>query len=92
MKPLTPEQLLIIADEFCAYHGGAVRSYSALCAAAAIPGARIEGVSVFDSPAAAAAALARGIEQLEPLRQDNQAFAAVVQDIYTAWTQNFEEF
>lgn len=92
MKPLTAEQLFIMAEEFCAHRGCSIRSYSALCAAAAIPGARIEGISVFDSPAAAAAALARGIERLEPLHQDNQAFAATAQDIYTAWTQNFEGF
>ncbi|MCQ4620039.1 TetR family transcriptional regulator [Corynebacterium sp. CCUG 71335] len=87
MKPLTPEQLLIIADEFCAHHGGAIRSYSALCAAAAIPGARIEGIPVFDSPVAAGEALARGVVKLEPLRGDNSAFASTARDVYVRWAE-----
>lgn len=87
MKPLTPEQLLIIADEFCAHHGGAIRSYSALCAAAAIPGARIEGIPVFDSPVAAGEALARGVVKLEPLRGDNLAFATAAQHVYLRWAE-----
>nr|VDG61954.1 Uncharacterised protein [Streptococcus thermophilus] len=87
MKPLTPEQLLIIADEFCAHHGGVVRSYSALCAAAAIPGARIDGIAVFDSPGAAGEALARGVEMLEPLRGDNSAFATAAQRVYLRWAE-----
>lgn len=85
MKPLTPEQLLIIADECCTAWGTTVRSYSAVCAAAAIPGARIAGVPVFDSPTAAARALARGIERLAPLSADNDLFAHAAADIYLRW-------
>ena len=77
MKPLSPEQLLIIADECCTKWGTTVRSYSAICAAVAIPGAKLDGLPVFDSPAAAAAALARGIERLEPLTDFNAPFADI---------------
>ncbi|PMC64814.1 TetR family transcriptional regulator [Corynebacterium tuscaniense] len=82
MTPLSPEQLLIIADEACAKWSTTVRSFSAICAAAAIPGARIEGIPVFDSPTAAATALARGIERLEPLTAFNKEFAIVAAEIY----------
>lgn len=88
MKPLTPEQLLIIADECCARWGTTVRSYSAICAAAAIPGAKLDGLAVFDSPAAAAAALARGIERLEPLTDFNAPFAAAAGEIYVRWCES----
>lgn len=87
MKPLAPEQLLVIADECCALWGTTVRSYSAICAAATIPGARIEGLAVFDSPTAAAAALARGIERLEPLSGFNEHFAAAASEIYSRWCE-----
>ncbi|WP_336884524.1 hypothetical protein [Corynebacterium pilosum] len=42
MKALSPEQLLIIADAFCDKHNVQVTSFSALVAAAAVPGARFE--------------------------------------------------
>ena len=87
MKPLSPEQLLIIADECCAKWGTTVRSYSAICAAAAIPGARLDGLSVFDSPTAAAAALSRGIERLEPLADFNAHFAETAAEIYLRWCE-----
>ncbi|WP_296145325.1 TetR family transcriptional regulator [uncultured Corynebacterium sp.] len=87
MKPLSPEQLLIIADECCAKWGTTVRSYSAICAAAAIPGAKLDGLPVFDSPAAAAAALARGIERLEPLADFNAPFADIAGEIYQRWCE-----
>lgn len=87
MKPLSPEQLLIIADECCTKWGSTVRSYSAICAAAAIPGARLEGLPVFDSPAAAAAALVHGIERLEPLADFNASFAETAGEIYLRWCE-----
>ena len=85
MKPLSPEQLLIIADECCTKWGTTMRSYSAICAAAAIPGARLEGLPVFDSPATAAAALSRGIERLQPLADFNAPFAETAGEIYLRW-------
>lgn len=88
MKPLSPEQLLIIADECCTTWGVTVRRYSAICAAAAIPGARFEGLAVFDSPAAAASALARGIERLEPLTDHNEVFAGYAAEIYRRWCES----
>lgn len=88
MKPLTAEQLLIIADECCTKWGTTVRSYSSLCAAAALPGARLEGLPVFDSPTDAASALARGIERLEPLTDFNVEFATIAAEIYQRWCES----
>lgn len=87
MKSLSPEQLLIIADECCTAWNISVRSYSALVAAAAIPGARLHGVAVFDSPTLAADALARGIERLEPLTGRNADFADIAREVYMRWLE-----
>lgn len=95
MKPLTSEHMLILADEFCADSptpAPTVRSFAALCAAAAIPGARIHGVAVFDSAGAAADALASGIRRLAPLTGSddgatNTAFASFVREVYLRWAE-----
>lgn len=85
MRPLSPEQLLAIADEFCAAHPVHVRSFSALAACAAVPGSRIHGVTVFDSVEPASLALAAAIRRLEPLSALNDAFATTTADIYRRW-------
>ncbi|WIM67697.1 TetR family transcriptional regulator [Corynebacterium breve] len=85
MKLLSSEQLLLLADEFCAVHHVSVRSFAALAAAAAIPGARFDGVFVFDSSEQASAALADGIRRLEPLTSHNREFGAVVAQVYARW-------
>lgn len=81
-RPLTPEQLLLIADEFCAVHRVRMRSFAALVAAAAVPGARLHGVAVFDSPAAAGRALEETVVKLAPLNDKNEAFARVCGEVY----------
>ncbi|AWB83085.1 TetR family transcriptional regulator [Corynebacterium liangguodongii] len=87
MRALSPEQLLAIADEFCAPRGARVRSFSALCAAAAVPGARVHGVPVFDSATAAGEALAEAIVALEPLNGGNRAFGEVARRVYVEWVE-----
>ena len=82
MRPLSPEQLLAIADEYCVVAGMRVRSFSALCAAAAVPGARVHGVPVFDSAPAAAEALRATISRLHPLTGSNDGFAEVAHRVY----------
>lgn len=86
-RPLTPEQLLLIADEFCDAHRVSVRDFSALVAAAAVSGARIDAVPVHASPSSAADALARTIVALEPLSARNREFAAVCQEVYLRYAQ-----
>ena len=81
-RPLTPEQLLLIADEFCAVHRVRVRNFAALAAAAAVPGARLHGVAVFDSPDAAGRALEETVVKLAPLNDKNEEFARVCGEVY----------
>lgn len=85
MRGLTPEQLLAVADEYCTFHGCQVRSFASLVACAAVPGARLHGVPVFDSVAAAAAALAEAVVALSPLSDSNEGFADVVAEVYRRW-------
>ena len=85
MRGFSPEQLLAIADEYCAFHGCHVRSFAALAAAAAVPGSRLHGVAVFDSVDAAAATLAEAVVALSPLSDSNEGFADVVAEVYRRW-------
>lgn len=85
MRGLTPEQLLAVADEYCAVHGCHVRSFAALTACAAVPGSRLHGVPVFDSVAAAAGEMAETIRALQPLSGSNAGFADVAAEVYRRW-------
>ncbi|MCT1585611.1 TetR family transcriptional regulator [Corynebacterium sanguinis] len=87
MRPLSPEQLLAIADEYCEVARVRVKSFPSLCAAAAVPGARVHGVPVFDSAPAAAAALAATVSKLQPLTGANAGFAEVVRRVYLDWVE-----
>lgn len=87
MRGLSPEQLLAVADEYCAFHGCQVRSFGFLAACAAVPGSKLHGVAVFDSPSAAASALAEAILLLEPLSPSaaNAGFAEISAEVYRRW-------
>lgn len=75
---MTPEQLLIIAREFCAHHRGVrIINFAALCAAAAASTARIEGISVHGDTAQAAECLESTLLNLAPLSSANAEFARV---------------
>lgn len=91
MRGFSAEQLLAVADEYCAFHGCHVRSFAALAASAAVPGARLHGVPVFDSVEAAAAALAETIRALQPLSGANTGFnagfAEVAAEVYRRWAE-----
>lgn len=79
---LTPEQLLIIADEFCAAHLVTVRDFGALAGAAAVPGARINGIPVHAHPTAAGTALSDAVNRLEPLTGFNREFGEMCRAVY----------
>ncbi|AGF71025.1 hypothetical protein [Corynebacterium halotolerans] len=79
---LTPEQLLLIADEFARVNRVEVRSFAALAQAAATPGAHFAGVPVFADVAAARAGLEDAVRLLEPLTGRNNAFASVCGEVY----------
>ena len=85
MRGFSPEQLLAIADEYCAFHGCHVRSFAALAACAAVPGSRLHGVPVFDSVDAAAAALSETVVALSPLSDSNEGFADIVAEVFRRW-------
>lgn len=91
MTPLTPEQLLAIADEFCATRPADVRSFAAIAACAAVPGSRIHGVPVCGSAQEGACLLYDAIGRLSPLTHLNDAFAACARDIYLRWCDEREE-
>lgn len=82
MRPLAPEQLLAVADLYCERFPARVRSYSALAAAAAVPGTRFGGVAVHDSVIRAAEALRDAVERLEPLNSRNEEFARLCAQVY----------
>lgn len=79
---LTPEQLLLIADEFCATHRVQIRDFGALVAAAAVPGARIAGIPVHEGVAASGRALAEAVTRLEPLSDHNREFGEACGRLY----------
>ena len=80
--PLSPEQLLIIADEFCVIHRVRVSDFGALVAAAAVPGARISGIAVHRDVPSAAQALSGAILRLQPLSAQNREFGEVCRELY----------
>lgn len=80
--PLTPEQLLLIADQFCKTNQVQIRDFSGLVAAAAAPGARIDGIPVHGDRYAAGEALAVTVARLEPLSKLNKQFGAACREIY----------
>lgn len=82
MRLLSTEQLLSIADEFCESYPARIRSFGAIAAAAAVPGARVHGIPVYDSPAVAAAGLSEAVIRLEPLTAHNVDFARVCSAVY----------
>ncbi|WP_115685559.1 TetR family transcriptional regulator [Corynebacterium senegalense] len=87
MKGLSTEQMLAVADEVCAIHKVRVRSFAALAACAAVPGARVHGAPVFDSAEAAATELSRAVAALRPLTGANDALAEVAGAVYRDWAE-----
>ncbi|GAB3692540.1 TetR family transcriptional regulator [Corynebacterium nasicanis] len=79
---LTAEQVLLLADEFCAAHRVQIRDFGALVAAATVPGAQISGIPVHAGTQAAGRAFAEAVIALEPLSDRNRDFAAVCRKVY----------
>lgn len=82
MRLLTTEQLLAVADTFRTRYPARVRSFSALAACAAVPGARVHGIAVHDGPSQAAADLESTIRALNPLTSNNEQFARICGALY----------
>ena len=80
---LTPEQLLIIADEVCHQHHCSITNFSALCAASAVTTAAISGIDIHSGDLAAVEhELARVILVLKPLNKNNDVLAAVAVEVF----------
>lgn len=88
MKALSPEQLLAVADEFCPIYKVQIRCFASLVACAAVPGARVHGVAVYDSVEGAARGLRGAVEKQKPLSGENAAFAAVAAEVYRRWAES----
>lgn len=86
-RALSAEQLLAVADEFCPAYKVQVRSFAALVACAAVPGARLHGVPVCGSAREAGGLLADAIRRLRPLSDANDAFADVAREVYLRWAE-----
>lgn len=79
---LSPEQLLLIAREFCTRYNVRITDFSALVAASAAADAHIQGLPVHDSPRAAAHALAEVLRKVGALSGHNPQFAALCGRVY----------
>ena len=80
---LTPEQLLIIADEVCHQHHCSITNFSALCAASAVTTAAISGIDIHGGDLVAVEhELARVILVLKPLNKNNDVLAAVAVEVF----------
>jgi fic family toxin-antitoxin system len=80
---LTPEQLLIIADEVCHQHHCSITNFSALCAASAVTTAAISGIDIHGGDLAEVEhELARVILVLKPLNKNNDVLAAVAVEVF----------
>ncbi|WP_293767748.1 cell filamentation protein Fic [uncultured Corynebacterium sp.] len=81
---MTPEQLLLIAREFCRRYGATVTDYAALVAAASASTAKIDGISAHASRAQAAAALRRVLEGTPPVSKHGDFFALTCERVFVA--------
>ncbi|MCK7642648.1 TetR family transcriptional regulator [Corynebacterium antarcticum] len=81
VRPLTPEQLLIIADEVTAVHRVRVRDHALLAGAAAVTSASYLGIPVHRDIRSAAAALSEAIIRLAPLDGANDVLADAAAEI-----------
>lgn len=84
---MTPEQLLIVAREFCQHHRVRIVRFDALVAAAAAAGAKMDGIPVHASPRESAGAMVRALTLLAPLNDLNKEFAQVCGQIYLSVTE-----
>ncbi|APT83748.1 hypothetical protein CAQU_00040 [Corynebacterium aquilae DSM 44791] len=78
MKALSPEQVLLIADEVCEATGAQVVDFSGVAALAAATHAKIHGVDVWEGFTHPEAHLEHLAGRIAPLSRDNATFAAVL--------------
>lgn len=79
---MTPEQLLVVAREFCPRYRVSITDFAALAAASAAAHARIDGIEVHDGPQRAAAALEKVLRAVPALSGHNAEFGRLCKRIY----------
>lgn len=79
---LSPEQLLLIAREFCTRYNVRITDFSVLVAASAAADAHIQGLPVHNNPRAAARTLSEVLRTLGALSGRNPQFAALCGRVY----------
>ncbi len=88
---LSPEQLLLIADAFCAQFQVDIVDFSALYAAAAVTTASFHGIRVHPNVTNISHSLAHTIQILKPLSDRNDAFARFASAVFESYVQIWEE-
>ena len=81
---MSPEQLYLVAQEFCARFNLRIINHSALVAAAAASTARLEGIAIHGDEQQAAQAMAEVLEKVPALNAGNQTFAQYFSRVYIA--------
>ena len=81
---MSPEQLYLVAQEFCARFNLRIINYSALVAAAAASTARLEGIAIHGDEQQEAQAMAEVLEKVPALNAGNQTFAQYCARVYMA--------
>lgn len=79
---MSPEQLYLLAQEFCARFRLRIINYSSLVAAAAASTARLEGIAIHGDEQQAAQAMAEVLEKVPALNAGNQTFAQYCARVY----------
>ncbi|WJZ01327.1 hypothetical protein [Corynebacterium freiburgense] len=82
MRHLSPEQLLLIADQCCKQYRVDVIDFSAIFAAASITGGQFEGVPVHRHSSSARESLESAIVALTPLSAHNEEFAKIAGQVF----------
>ncbi|AKP07679.1 Hypothetical protein Cp262_0008 [Corynebacterium pseudotuberculosis] len=74
MRGLSPEQVLMLADDFCSTCNATINDFAAIAAIAAVTTASFEGTSPFSSPAQQSEYLRSFVPRVSPLTRGNESF------------------
>ncbi|PRQ11104.1 TetR family transcriptional regulator [Corynebacterium sp. 13CS0277] len=91
MRPLTAEQVLLVADEVCRVFGCHVADYGRLAACAAATSAHFHGVAVWEHRSPTPGYLEDLVAALAPLSSHNDALGVALAQICTPSTSAREE-
>lgn len=78
LRSLSPEQVLLVAEEICTSTGAAITNYAALAPIAALSNPRLHGISLFATVSARDMALRTLITAYPPLDSHNELLAELL--------------